>query len=135
MRFPSSLTAIVTASMAAAFFIALPSLPAQAAQPSFPSPQTGLMPSAVPAAWTPAVDDGEVDATAQVGNTIVIGGTFTSVGGLSRVHLAAFNATTGAISTTFAPAVTGAEVVAVIPGRRPTRSTWRVTSPRWAPRR
>ena len=68
--------------------------------------------SAVPAAWTPNVLNGKVEAIAQVGNTIVIGGTFTSIQSpvagspvLTRNRIAAFDATTGAISTSFAPSM------------------------------
>src|SRR4051812_18692597 len=83
------------------------SAPAQAVQ----STQPNLV-SAKPVDWTPGVDDGAVRAIVQVGNTIVLGGTFTSVtpvGGVStsRPYLLAFNATTGALSTTFAPTVDG----------------------------
>ena len=62
-----------------------------------------------PADFTPHLLDGEVDAIAQVGSTIVLGGTFTqaqaAAGGpvLTRNYLMAFNKDTGAISTTFVP--------------------------------
>lgn len=62
-----------------------------------------------PADYTPNVLDGRVNAVKQVGNAIVIGGDFTQIqaatGGpiLARHNLAAFDATTGAISTTFTP--------------------------------
>ena len=57
--------------------------------------------NADPVDWTPHVLDGEVDAVAQVGNLMVIGGTFTQVqdasGGTTyvRPYLAAFDAATG----------------------------------------
>ncbi len=77
--------------------------------------------SAVPATWTPNVLNGKVEAIAQVGNTIVIGGTFTQIQSpaagspvLTRNRIAAFDATTGAISTTFAPSMSG-EVNAIVP--------------------
>jgi PKD domain/Malectin domain/Domain of unknown function (DUF5122) beta-propeller len=69
--------------------------------------------SANPANFTPNVLDGEVDSLAQVGNTIIAGGSFTQVqaasGGpvLNRTSIFAFNKDTGAISTTFAPALPG----------------------------
>ena len=77
--------------------------------------------SGTPVAWTPNVLNGKVEAIAQVGNTIVIGGTFTQIQAptsgapiLTRNRIAAFDATTGAISTTFAPSMSS-EVTAIIP--------------------
>ncbi|MFZ0324089.1 MAG: malectin domain-containing carbohydrate-binding protein [Actinomycetes bacterium] len=66
-----------------------------------------------PADFTPNVTDGKVLAIAQVGNTIVLGGTFSSVTSANgattytRSRLVAFDATTGAVSTTFKPAPNG----------------------------
>jgi PKD repeat protein len=68
--------------------------------------------SANPADWTPAVNDGAVNAIAQAGDTIVIGGTFTSLTpngsttAAPRSYIAAFNATTGVMSS-FAPDLDG----------------------------
>ncbi len=64
--------------------------------------------------------DGRVQAIAQVGHTIVVGGDFTQVklaGGqtLGRTDLFAFDAVTGAISTTFAPSVSGGSVFTLTP--------------------
>ncbi|WP_432949217.1 PKD domain-containing protein [Kribbella sp. CA-253562] len=76
--------------------------------------------SADPANFTPNVLDGSVKSIVQVGNTILIGGLFTQIqaasGGpvLARRNLAAFDATTGAISTTFAPNPDG-EVTTILP--------------------
>ncbi|TDO43350.1 PKD domain-containing protein [Kribbella sp. VKM Ac-2527] len=76
--------------------------------------------SADPANFTPNVLDGSVKAILQVGNTILIGGVFNQIqaasGGpvLARRNLAAFDATTGAISTTFVPNPDG-EVTTIIP--------------------
>ena len=89
-------------------------LPAQAAQPSVPAPSPGAMPSAVPSAASPQVDDGDVRSIAQVGSTMVIGGNFTSVGGQARSRIAAFNADTGAL-TSFNLPVNG-EVTTIVPG-------------------
>lgn len=96
-------------------FVGLASIePAEAAAPG----HTSIV-SAVPSANTPAVNNGEVDAIVQVGDTVVVGGTFTSVtpsGGSAqtRNYLFAFSASTGALVSTFAPALNGAvnEVIA-----------------------
>ena len=95
--------------------IALGSSPVQAHQPSTPAPSQGAVPSAVPSAITPQIDDGGVWSVAQVGNTLVMGGTFTKIGGVSHPYLAAINATTGAVSTTF-NAVPNGQVFSVMPG-------------------
>ena len=92
---------------------------AAAVQQPAPPPSASAMVSAVPAAYTPAVDDGDVRAIAKVGDTMVIGGNFTSVAGQPRSRLAAFSATTGALSPLTLP-VNG-EVSAVVPG--PTADT------------
>jgi PKD repeat protein len=81
--------------------------PAQAAAPG----HTTIV-SDAPAANTPAVDNGEVDAIVQVGSTVVVGGTFSSVtppGGSAqtRNYIFAFNATTGALISSFAPTLNG----------------------------
>lgn len=69
------------------------------------------IPSEVPSSISPAVNDGRVQAITQVGNTMVIGGTFTSVtptGGTatSRTKVVAFDATTGALRD-FNPVLNG----------------------------
>ncbi|MGA8247953.1 MAG: PKD domain-containing protein [Nocardioides sp.] len=95
--------------------LALASAPAQAHQPSTPAPSAGALPSAVPSSITPQINDGAVWSVAQVGNTLVIGGSFTKIGGVSHPYLAAINATTGALSTTF-NAVPNDQVYSVMPG-------------------
>ncbi len=107
-----ALATAVTAALALSGPLATPT---QAAQPSVPGPTPGAMPNVVPSNKTPAVNDGDVRGIAQVGTTMVIGGEFTSVGGQTRNHIAAFNQTTGVLSTTFAPSVNG-PVYSVIPG-------------------
>lgn len=75
----------------------------------------------MPATGTPAVVDGEVLTFAQVGTTMVAGGTFTQVQNTAltttyaRSKIVAFDATTGAISTAFAPTLNG-EVDALLAG-------------------
>ena len=58
------------------------------------------MVSAVPSTATPAVDNGNVQAIARVGTTIVMGGNFTSVDGRPRTNLAAFDEATGELLPT-----------------------------------
>ena len=112
---------IATAGLSAvALSIAVLAAPtASAVQPPATPPSANAMVSAVPAAYTPAVDDGDVRAIAKVGATMVIGGNFTSVAGHARARLAAFSATTGALSPLSLP-VNG-EVSTVVPG--PTADT------------
>ena len=82
--------------------------------------------SAVPAGYTPNIDGGVVYALAQVGSWIVAGGSFTSAtphGSSTAVPnkgLVAFDQSTGALDTAFAPTFDG-QVNAVLPG--PTANT------------
>ncbi|MDG4820309.1 PKD domain containing protein [Asanoa sp. WMMD1127] len=70
--------------------------------------------SSNPVDFTPHALDGTVRAIAVVGNTVVVGGTFSSVANdagnraLRRPYLFAFDARSGALRSTFAPAVDGA---------------------------
>ena len=86
----------------------VPSSPSWAVQ----TPQDRLV-SPLPASWTPSAVDGSVRSIVQVGNTVLMGGDFTQVevaGSttvLSRPNILAFNATTGALSTTFLPQIDG----------------------------
>ena len=79
--------------------------------------QNGIV-SENPAGFTPNVLDGKVEAIAQIGSTVYLGGSFTQVQdaagdpAVSRSNVVAFDATTGEISTTFAPVVDG-EVTAL----------------------
>ena len=76
--------------------------------------------SAVPASYTPWIQDGASHAITQVGSTLVVGGVFTTVsapGGtasVTRSNIVAFDATTGALSS-FAPTLDGG-VEALTPG-------------------
>ena len=74
----------------------------------------GALPSAKPVPWTPDVlgangARGKVVSLAEVGNLIVVGGTFNQIVDnvrgitLNRTNVAAFDATTGQVSDTFAP--------------------------------
>ncbi|TWD83283.1 PKD domain-containing protein [Kribbella amoyensis] len=104
--------------LAIATAIAVWLVPVQATQ-AVQVPQDRVV-SDDPANFTPNVLDGSVKSIVQVGNTILIGGVFTQIqaasGGpiLARRNLAAFDATTGAISTSFAPNPDG-EVTTIIP--------------------
>jgi hypothetical protein len=79
--------------------------------------------SSNPADWTPHVLDGKVAAIVQVGNKMVAGGQFTRVASaaapttaIARSNIFAFDATTGAIDTAFAPVLDGqVESLAVAP--------------------
>lgn len=80
----------------------------------------------VPATNTPDIRDGQVDAVTQVGNLMILGGSFTSAGNhgstssVTRSNVLAFDANTGLLSTTFAPTLDNL-VKAVYPG--PTADT------------
>jgi PKD repeat protein len=83
--------------------------------------------AAVPTAGTPSVNNGTVLAITKVGNTMVLGGSFTTAspsGAAGTVYnlpyVMAFDATTGVINTNFLPGVNKA-VNAVLPG--PTANT------------
>jgi hypothetical protein len=77
--------------------------------------------SAVPAAYTPNINDGHVNAINQVGRRIIVGGTFTNVSnhGSTAVvrhrYLFAFDAASGVVDRTFVPALDGA-VYSIEPG-------------------
>ncbi len=98
-------------SAVAATAVALAALPAVAAQ-AVQTPQATLV-SQVPVKSTPAVNDGAVRAIVQVGNTIFLGGTFSSVtsygstSAVTRNDIVAFDASTGVISSTFLPTLNG----------------------------
>src|SRR5215207_5830883 len=85
-------------------------------------PQPAVV-SSNPADWTPHVLDGKVAAIVQVGNKMVAGGQFTRVASaaapttaIPRSNIFAFDATTGAIDTAFAPVLDGqVEALAVAP--------------------
>jgi hypothetical protein len=76
------------------------------------SPSDTQLASEDPVNYTPRVQDGRVQSIVRTGNTVVVGGTFTSVldattnQTLPRVGIFAFDATTGAVSTTFHPIIT-----------------------------
>ncbi len=83
--------------------------PAGAADTGISAPQSGRIVSDEPGKNAPNILDGTVYSITKVGNTIVVGGKFTQVQNyntsavLTRNNVFAFDATTGKISTTFAP--------------------------------
>ena len=88
-------------------------MPANAATTGNSAPQAGRIVSDDPSGFTPHVMDGQVQTLAQVGNMIVVGGSFTTVRNagsstdIIRNNVFAFNATTGQVSTSFAPNPSG----------------------------
>ncbi len=96
-----SVSLALTVAVVAALVASVPPAAANVAQDAIVS--------ANPANWTPNVLDGEIYSFVEIGNKIYAAGQFTQVqaatGGTiySRKNLFAFNATTGAIDTNFAP--------------------------------
>ena len=101
--------------------VGLPAAPGFAASPGVAD--GGVIANAVPATFTPNVADGAVQAIVQVGNRMVVGGSFSTVTptagpgagtSVTRHFLFAFNAGTGALDTGFVPVVNG-EVDSIVP--------------------
>lgn len=97
--------------------VAAPALPASAS----PTTHDRLV-SADPANFTPNVLDGRVHTIVQVGTRMIAGGEFTQVRAsgstttVARQNIFAFDATTGAIDTSFVPVVDGrVEAIAIAP--------------------
>ncbi|MDO5502334.1 MAG: PKD domain-containing protein [Actinomycetia bacterium] len=117
------ITATPVAQAAPAPVTAVPA--AEAAPIVSPRPSHDRPVSAVPVAWTPQILDGRTVDIAQVGDTMVVGGSFTQVAPssgspvLTRSNVFAFSAVNGAINTGFAPSVSGGQVRAVEPGPVP----------------
>ena len=105
----------IAMALGVAALVLAPSAPAMAVQ----TPQDRLV-SPLPVSWTPSAVDGSVQSIVQVGNTVLMGGDFTQVEAagsttvLSRPDILAFDATTGALSTTFQPQLDG-EVEVIVP--------------------
>jgi hypothetical protein len=89
------------------------------------APGASSIPSAVPASFTPMVKDGIIYSVVQVGSTVFMGGTFTSVtshdGKVTAPSqlMVGFTAGTGALVTGFNPAIVGSQVSSVIAGPMP----------------
>jgi PKD repeat protein len=95
------------------------------ARPAGAAPGTALMPrsnilaydirTGVATSFAPQIN-GQVKSieASPDGSTLYVGGTFTQVNGQTRYNIAAFNTQTGALSTTFKPAVGGSYVNAIV---------------------
>ncbi|GAA1478701.1 hypothetical protein GCM10009623_31470 [Nocardioides aestuarii] len=85
-------------------------------------PGHDVLPREVPAAGTPGFPDGEVHAITQVGDTMVVGGSFSQVtsGGTTRSasRIVAFDADSGQLVNGFRPTLNGS-VEDVLPGPDP----------------
>jgi hypothetical protein len=85
------------------------SAPVNAASTGNSAPHPDRIVSDDPAGFTPHVMNGQVLSLAQVGNMIIVGGTFSTVRNagsttdIPRTNVFAFNAATGQVSTSFAP--------------------------------
>src|SRR3954470_10375081 len=86
---------------------------AEAASTGNTARQTGRIVSEEPAKTTPDISDGTVYSVTQVGNQIIVGGSFTAVQNpnssvdLPRPHVFAFDASTGIVNPNFNPAPDG----------------------------
>lgn len=82
----------------------------------------GPLPDEVPSRATPDIENGATYAITQVGDKIIVGGTFSAVKDrdsstlLNRDLLFAFDASTGRVDTGFAPDIDGKKVSALLPG-------------------
>ena len=85
----------------------------QAATVGLTDPQTGRIVSDNPSGITPNILNGSTYSIVQVGNMVIVGGSFTQVQNanssttLTRNHVFAFDATSGLISTSFNPGANG----------------------------
>lgn len=111
MNLPRTFGSLLAAGALAVGILAGPGAvtPAHAADTGNAAPQPGRIVSADPVSFTPHVMDGAVHSMTQVGNLVVVGGTFTRVRNagstvdIPRQNVFAFRADTGQVSTTFAP--------------------------------
>ncbi|WP_152185018.1 PKD domain-containing protein [Segeticoccus rhizosphaerae] len=109
-----------------ALVAALLGVVAPVAVPAASAATVNDVPGAVPVSGTPAIDDGQVLAITQVGDTAFVGGNFTTISQtpssttINQPYIMAFDANTGALRTTFRPQLNGL-VQALLPG--PTADT------------
>ena len=117
-RFPA-----LVALFAAVVSAVVVSLPQQ--QPAIAATPMGthgnrIVSETAPVSWTPHVNDGYVQAIAEVGNLVIAGGNFSTVENPNRTqqfarnHIFAFEKGTGVISATFVPEFNG-EVTSIVP--------------------
>ncbi|MET0997075.1 MAG: PKD domain-containing protein [Marmoricola sp.] len=103
------ISALISVAVVSVLLALVPASPGTAASVGNSHPQTGRIVSDDPANFTPHILDGTVYSIVQVGDMVVVGGSFsqvrsaTSTTVLTRRNLVAFDATTGAISTDFVP--------------------------------
>jgi Malectin domain len=112
----TSRRAVVLAATASLSLLGIGSMPASAVNTDLGSNLVSAKPTS--ATSLPHVMNGSVDAITQVGNKIIAAGTFTKVSpagtfsstgdDIVRNHIFAFDATSGAIDTSFDPNLTGA---------------------------
>ncbi len=109
-----SVLARLTVAMTAVLVVAVPALPSAASSAGVND--GGVVAKAAPFKYTPNFADGAVKALVQVGQRMIVGGSFTSVSQVTtagtgaataRKFLLAFNPTTGALDTGFKPVVNG----------------------------
>lgn len=104
-----SIASFLTLAIVAVVGVASYGPTADAASTGNSAPQSGRVVGTNPDGFTPHVMDGAVLTMTQVGNWIIVGGTFTTVRNansstdIARRNVFAFDATTGQVSTTFAP--------------------------------
>jgi Malectin domain/PKD domain len=124
-----SIYALVTSALLAGVAVGVVGAPGFVGE-SLASPSSGVqlptLPGSVPSKATPNIANGTVLAITQVGNEIIVGGSFTSVsppgtttGAVTRNYVFGFDATTGAISTTFVPQLDAGPVEGLYPGTAP----------------
>ena len=102
---------VLAVGFVSAVIVTMAVAPAQAGP--VPPPVVGTISSTNPADYTPHAQNGDVRAYAQIGDTVFVGGTFTSIKNsgaaawTARGYLFAYNRTNGQIIPGFAPTLDG----------------------------
>ena len=108
------------AAIVSAVFVLVPQQQAAIAASPVGAHGNRIVSDSSPVSWTPHVDDGYVQAMAEVGNLVLAGGNFSTVENPSRTqqytrnYIFAFEKGTGVISPTFVPDLNG-EVFSIVP--------------------